>query len=189
MNNDLRKAAQAALDLMQSKGWEFTSRVIELEAEPQYSGKLDPNESDPLTLWAEIARLQCAIQGPQGFASWQDAATDERIRRVKAEAELYALKAQQPQPVPPLTMDQIADVIRESRMNATARDGSTSYRPRRRARGAPQLWGGGRGVKEYEIIALLRDRDALLARSEKAEAECERLRSRLRSRSNMSSTI
>lgn len=47
--------------------------------------KLDPNESDPLVLWTEIARLQAAIQGPAGFASWQDAATHERILRVRLE--------------------------------------------------------------------------------------------------------
>ncbi len=49
---------------------------------------LDPNESDPLVLWAEIARLQAAVKGPEGYASWQDAATAERARRNKAERAL-----------------------------------------------------------------------------------------------------
>lgn len=52
---------------------------------------LDPNESDPYVLWAEIARLQAAVRGPDDYASWQDAATAERIRRVKAERALTAL--------------------------------------------------------------------------------------------------
>lgn len=46
---------------------------------------LDPNEEDPLTLWAAIAKLQAAVKGPEGFATWQEAATDERRRRVLAE--------------------------------------------------------------------------------------------------------
>ena len=51
---------------------------------------LDPNEADPSVLWAEIIRLQSAVQGPAGYATWQDAATAERIRRVKAERALVA---------------------------------------------------------------------------------------------------
>jgi len=52
------------------------------------AARLDPNEADPLVLWAEIARLKAAIQGPAGFASWQDAAVSERVRRVRAERAL-----------------------------------------------------------------------------------------------------
>lgn len=44
-----------------------------------------PNEEDPLVLWAEIHRLREALKGPDGFASWQDAAINERVRRVEAE--------------------------------------------------------------------------------------------------------
>lgn len=39
-------------------------------------------------LWAEIHRLRAAVQGPAGFSSWQEAATAERLRRVKAEREI-----------------------------------------------------------------------------------------------------
>ena len=57
--------------------------------------KLDPNEADPVVLWAEIARLNSALQGPEGFATWQDAAVAERIRRVKAErSPAYLLPAE-----------------------------------------------------------------------------------------------
>lgn len=59
---------------------------------------LDPNEDDAGILWAEIHNLRAAIQGPDGFASWQDAATAERIRRVRAEKELAALTAPEQSP-------------------------------------------------------------------------------------------
>ena len=36
--------------------------------------------------WSELYLLREAVKGPRGFATWQDAATDERIRRVKGEA-------------------------------------------------------------------------------------------------------
>ena len=65
------------------------------EAQPQAAqSKLDPNESDPLALWAEIARLKAAIQGPTGFASWQDAAVHERLLRVKLERSIKAAQAE-----------------------------------------------------------------------------------------------
>jgi hypothetical protein len=38
--------------------------------------------------WAELFRLRNAVKGPDGYATWQDAATAERIRRVKAERAL-----------------------------------------------------------------------------------------------------
>jgi hypothetical protein len=48
-------------------------------------GPLVDSEEDPARLWAEIHRLRAAVQGPDGYATWQDAATAERVRRVKAE--------------------------------------------------------------------------------------------------------
>lgn len=54
---------------------------------------LDADESDPVTLWAEIHRLRAAVQGPDGFETWQEAATAERVLRVAAEKELAELKA------------------------------------------------------------------------------------------------
>lgn len=41
-----------------------------------------PDEDDAVTLWAEIHRLRAAVRGPDGYESWQDAATAERVRRV-----------------------------------------------------------------------------------------------------------
>jgi hypothetical protein len=51
------------------------------------SSALNPDESDSVTLWAEIWRLREAVKGPDGYATWQDAATAERIRRVRAESK------------------------------------------------------------------------------------------------------
>ena len=62
----------------------------------------EPNEENPYVLWREIHRLRTEVQGPSGFATWQDAAVAERVRRVKAEQELRAAQpapAQEPQPV------------------------------------------------------------------------------------------
>jgi len=46
------------------------------------------SEEDAGLLWAEIHRLRAAVQGPDGYATWQDAAVAERVRRVKAEKDL-----------------------------------------------------------------------------------------------------
>ena len=46
-------------------------------------GPLVDSEEDPARLWAEIHRLRAAVAGPDGYASWQDAATAERVRRMK----------------------------------------------------------------------------------------------------------
>lgn len=43
---------------------------------------------DPGLLWAEIHTLRAAVRGPDGYPSWQAAATAERQRRVAAEAAL-----------------------------------------------------------------------------------------------------
>lgn len=48
---------------------------------------VDDNEENPVSLWAEIHRLRAAIKGPEGYATWQDAAIAERALRMKAEKE------------------------------------------------------------------------------------------------------
>lgn len=50
-------------------------------------GPLLDGEEDPARLWAEIHLLRAAVQGPDGYATWQDAAIAERVRRVKAEID------------------------------------------------------------------------------------------------------
>lgn len=57
------------------------------QAEAVPSSDLNTDEGDPVTLWAEIWRLREAVKGPDGYATWQDAATAERIRRVRAESK------------------------------------------------------------------------------------------------------
>lgn len=51
-------------------------------------GPLADTEEDPGRLWAEIHTLRAAVAGPDGYATWQDAAVAERVRRVKAEGQL-----------------------------------------------------------------------------------------------------
>ncbi|MGQ3051047.1 MAG: hypothetical protein ACT6S0_04620 [Roseateles sp.] len=54
---------------------------------------LDPNEEDAGALWAEIHRLRAAVQGPDGYETWQQAAVAERVRRVAAEKTLASMSA------------------------------------------------------------------------------------------------
>lgn len=49
---------------------------------------LDPNESDPYILWAEIHRLNSLLKGPDGFDTWMDAAVHERRAKIAAERKL-----------------------------------------------------------------------------------------------------
>ncbi len=42
-------------------------------------------EENPYRLWAEIHALRATLQGPDGYATWKDAAVAERIRRIEAE--------------------------------------------------------------------------------------------------------
>jgi hypothetical protein len=46
--------------------------------------------------WTELHRLREAVKGPDGYATWQEAATAERARRVAAEQR-------RPRPRTPIT--------------------------------------------------------------------------------------
>ena len=62
-----------------------------IEYKDSFVGPLDPlvdSEEAPARLWAEIHRLRAAVAGPKGYATWQDAAVAERVRRVKAGARI-----------------------------------------------------------------------------------------------------
>ena len=59
-------------------------------------GPLVDGEEDPARLWAEIHRLRAAVQGPDGYASWQDAATAERVQRVKLRNTLQGIAEADP---------------------------------------------------------------------------------------------
>jgi hypothetical protein len=39
--------------------------------------------------WAELWKLRAEVQGPNGFATWKDAAVAERLKRIAAESALY----------------------------------------------------------------------------------------------------
>ena len=56
------------------------------------AGVIDPDEADAGRLWAEIHKLRAALVGPEGYASWQDAAVAERRRRVLAERQVPEVK-------------------------------------------------------------------------------------------------
>lgn len=62
--------------------------------------QLSQAQANEINLHAEICRLQAAIEGPEGFASWQDAAVSERIKRVVAEARVAELEALQAESEP-----------------------------------------------------------------------------------------
>lgn len=61
----------------------MTTETTRRFASPLTEG-LGPDATD-VDLWAEIHRLRAAVAGPAGFASWQDAATAERVLRVKTQ--------------------------------------------------------------------------------------------------------
>jgi hypothetical protein len=48
----------------------------------------DPDFDDCAAACALIYRLCHEIKGPDGYATWKDAATDERVRRIRAERAL-----------------------------------------------------------------------------------------------------
>ena len=66
------------------------SVMAELRADLALAPPVDAVVGEPVDAetWAELYRLREAVKGPKGFATWQDAAVDERHRRVKAERAL-----------------------------------------------------------------------------------------------------
>lgn len=100
LQRDTRTPAEKKLDQMLDERWaneqgvdavgilrQIAIELIAPQAEAVPSSDLSPDEGDPVTLWAEIWRLREAVKGPDGYATWQDAATAERIRRVRAESK------------------------------------------------------------------------------------------------------
>lgn len=116
--------------------------------------QLDPNEDDAGVLWAEIHRLRDRVAGPPGFSSWQEAATAERVRRVKAERELAAYRSASAdggwQGVV-LTDDEIDDIVDRHYRQASHQDSYAALRATirdalDRARGTPASTGGEHGT-------------------------------------------
>lgn len=83
---NLNEAKQAAKDF--GCGLIAYHRTLTLVAHDRsHAGVMEAPE------WAELYRLREAVKGPAGFITWQDAATDERVRRIKAEARIAELRA------------------------------------------------------------------------------------------------
>jgi hypothetical protein len=131
------KAAKRAADARQAFAEIRTSREAAATAAqpPQTSlGLLDPNESDVIRLWAEIEALRAAVAGPAGYASWQEAATAERVRRVKAEkaleltAEALAAATAAPQPVGYMDAHKVEALRDAEGQDVIVITGVTSYR-------------------------------------------------------------
>ncbi len=64
--------------------------------------RADAAVAEAAEAWRQVHLLKAETSGPDGFATWKDAATDERVRRVKAEAEAARLRAE---------LDEIASVL------------------------------------------------------------------------------
>jgi len=52
------------------------------------------NKAKPEELIAEIFRLREALKGPEGFATWREAAVAEKLSRVAAERMLTSVEKQ-----------------------------------------------------------------------------------------------
>jgi hypothetical protein len=96
LTDDDMRALRTAAD-MQGLSAEFAELercALSAPAAPEPVARYPhPDEDDAVTLWAEIHRLRAAVQGPDGYATWQEAATAERLRRIRAERALAATPA------------------------------------------------------------------------------------------------
>ena len=55
-------------------------------------GRANRAEADAVEAWRQVHLFKAEAGGPDGFATWKDAAIDERLRRVKAETERADLR-------------------------------------------------------------------------------------------------
>jgi hypothetical protein len=53
---------------------------------------LSEDEENPVLLWKEIWLLREEIKGPTGYATWQDAAIAEKLKRIELEKENTVLR-------------------------------------------------------------------------------------------------
>lgn len=70
-------------------------------------------KADAIEAWRQVHLLKAETSGPDGFATWKDAATDERLRRVKAEAEAARLQGCRDE------LREIAEAINDPRLHNT----------------------------------------------------------------------
>lgn len=102
LRDSLRIAANA-LDRIHSENGEegneyYLPNSFQLDTDlepsdlPEILEPLDSNEDNPVRLWAEIWKLRSETKGPDDYETWRDAAIDEKMKRVKAEQKLQALR-------------------------------------------------------------------------------------------------
>jgi Lar family restriction alleviation protein len=73
----------------------WNRRAADVNSRDALKTASEPNEnSTAAELWAEIYRLRAAVQGPDGFATWQDAAVSERVRAQSLQSRLESLTAE-----------------------------------------------------------------------------------------------
>lgn len=90
----LNAGQQDALMALDDARLEARKVLAALASRPAEAPAGQGAEDNPVDLWARIHRLEAEAKGPEGFATWRDAAVAERVRRVKAEkAEAMALDA------------------------------------------------------------------------------------------------
>lgn len=81
---DIRHDEETVVDLMDIAD-QLRAEWIAQQAARAAQPAADPMDAEH---WVELWRLRAAVKGPDGFETWQDAATSERIRRVRAESAL-----------------------------------------------------------------------------------------------------
>lgn len=77
--------------------------------------EISDNEENPSLLWAEILKLRAEIAGPDGYATWKDAAVAEKLR---AEALARAVMADMGNQREPLTELQIDALVQDVYSNS-----------------------------------------------------------------------
>lgn len=82
----------SGLECYECSKWVGHCQCPPVDKELNIMTELDPNESNPVRLWAEIWKFRSEAKGPEGFDTWRDAAINEKIRRLKAERDLQTLK-------------------------------------------------------------------------------------------------
>jgi hypothetical protein len=85
------EAAAAWFD--RRKSYTFTVDMITDALRAMIKPESPPAEPMDAETWAELHRLRHEFKGPDGFATWKDAAIDERVKRVQAECALATLSA------------------------------------------------------------------------------------------------
>jgi len=91
---ELREIAESIQDPRLHNTMTIAECVKELQAQlAAERARGDAAVAEAAEAWRQVHLLKAETSGPDGFATWKDAATDERVRRVKAEQEAAKLRA------------------------------------------------------------------------------------------------